>query len=98
MIPRQRRLLARSILVSAVAAGLVASAALVGCELAVNPDVGLAEVPAPTCLPCLDASETVITEPDGNVVIVPIDSLDGGDDTSAVEGDDAADGDIAPDQ
>ncbi len=94
MNPRQCGRLARSSVFAALAAGLAVSAALVGCELAVNPDVGLAEVPAPTCLPCLDASETVITEPDGNVVIVPIDSLDGGsDDTSAEAGEDAADGD-----
>ena len=65
---------ARSLIVTTLA-GMLAGGAVVGCELAVNPDVGLAEVPAPTCIPCLDASETVITEPDGNVVIVPLDSL-----------------------
>ncbi len=68
-----------TVLVGASLAGL-AALALAGCELAVNPDVGLAEVPAPVCIPCLDAADTVITEPDGNVLIVPIASLDGGGD------------------
>ena len=91
------RLFARPLFFTMAFAGLAATAALFGCELAVNPDVALAEVPAPVCVPCLDASETVITEPDGNVIILPTDSLDGSaeagddDDAEASTDDDAGD-------
>ncbi len=88
MVIESPRFVVRSVVFTALAGVFLAAAALaVGCELAVNPDVGLAEVPVQPCLPCLDASETVITEPDGNVLIVPIDSLDAG-------GDDDDDGSI----
>jgi hypothetical protein len=66
----------------------LAGGALLGCELAVDPDVSLAVVPPQTCAVCLDASDTVITEPDGNVLIVPVASLDDGGNA-----DDAAAGD-----
>ena len=80
MVIESPRFVVRSVVLIALAGAFLAAAALaVGCELAVNPDVSLAEVPVQPCLPCLDASETVITEPDGNVLIVPIDTLDAGD-------------------
>lgn len=73
---RRQRLAAR---IFVALAGL----ALAGCELAVHPDVSLAEAPVPTCEVCLSDADTVVTEPDGNVLIVPTDSLDAGDDVSS---------------
>ncbi len=69
------RLAARFVFVAVVLAG----AALAGCELAVHPDLELAEVPVQPCEVCLSDADTVITEPDGNVLIVPTDTLDASD-------------------
>ncbi len=72
-------------------AGLALAVAVTGCELAVHPDLSLAEVPVPPCEVCLSDADTVVTEPDGNVLIVPTDTLDGGEDGDS-GGDDASDG------
>lgn len=90
MIERTPRLVDRTLLFTALV-----GVALLGCELAVDPDVSLAVIPPQTCTVCLDAADTVVTESDGNVIIVPVASLDDGGEAADGEDGEASDANAA---